>query len=396
MMPYVWISVLLLLFAWIYDIHHVTMGKRMAGLLSFAVLWLLVGLRYRMGGDGVFYQDTFYETPSLLDVLARRETSRFQPFWLLMIDICHNYYVFQMLHGFIVTACFFRFFKKRDGMVFLPMALLFLSGLYLYFTIEVQREVLSVCILLLNVDNLNRRRLVPYYAWTLVALMFHVSAVIMLLLPLLRTVRFDGRYAMAVLVGMAVFMVIKPVLFHLVAILMPFPALRERILVYAPLQFGLLHSLFFFVVRVCFLVPLLFSMPDEPDWVKAGALLVAAFSLPIPVFERFLNYFYPILIGGLAKVICQRTRYLSLNRLVALTTAAVMFFCIIDRKIVFTHSPDGARYSSLFIPYVSVLHPYDVQERYDFYEGVMSEQDRMLYGSEYKKEKEKNKVKKKK
>ena len=78
-----------------------------------------------------------------------------------------------------------------------------------------------------------------------------------------------------------------------------------------------------------------------------------------------------------------------MNRLISVGMAALMLFCIIDRKLLFTHSPNGARYSSLFFPYVSVIHPYEVQERYDFYEGVMSEQDQMLYGKKSEKETEK-------
>lgn len=388
-MPYVFISVLLVLAAWLYDFHQVKTGKSLMLVLVFAVLWLLVGLRYRMGGDGVFYQDTFYETPSILSVLLGRESSRFQPLWILAINVCRNYYVFQLLHSLIVTLCFFRFFRKHTGMVFLPMAILFFSGLFLYFTIEVQREILAVCILMLNVDNLMKNRMVSYYVWAVVAMMFHVSAIVMFLLPFFRQVRFDGRYVMMVLAVMAVFAVVKPFLFQGIAMLMPIPAIKERILVYAPLQFGLAHSLFFFVVRVGFMIPLLFAIPSEYNWMKSSVLLIAAFSIPIPVFERFLNYFYPFLTAGLSLLLCSKERCLHMNRLISVGMAALMLFCIIDRKLLFTHSPDGARYSSLFFPYVSVIHPYEVQERYDFYEGVMSEQDQMLYGKKSEKETEK-------
>ena len=152
------------------------------------VLVLLAGLRYRVGGDTLGYFDMHSNMPTLVDLAKEKNLLdlQYMPLWHLFVALClqitKDFVFLQIIEAIIVNSVIFWFIKKYANRPFLTVIFYFFM-IYPYYNMEMLRQVLSVCCFLLAIPSLIEKKFVRYYLWTIVALGFHHSAIVLLLVP---------------------------------------------------------------------------------------------------------------------------------------------------------------------------------------------------------------------
>lgn len=187
---YIYIIVLILLIIPFFFRHEQSNSKyNNYYWFEFFVLFLLMGLRFRVGGDSLRYELYYSYHPNLEELFTKGgwlTNEGFQPLWVLLQATCKsisdNFVVAQITNSLIVNGVIFCFVKKNVKNRFTFMVLYYFL-LYLYFNTEIMRESLAVACFLMGFRFLIERKYIYYYLLSVVALMFHASAVFLLILP---------------------------------------------------------------------------------------------------------------------------------------------------------------------------------------------------------------------
>lgn len=168
-------------------------GKRAWTLPGCYIVWLLfvfvAGLRYRVGGDSLYYQDIYHFMPSFgeLSNYGLYENG-YGPLWYLFCAatkaIDSRFFVMQIVHALIINTAMICFFNKYSRHLFACL-LVYYVFYYLYFNMEILRESLAIAVFLFNMKNLINRKWGRYMLGSLVSLGFHLSAIVLFFLPIL-------------------------------------------------------------------------------------------------------------------------------------------------------------------------------------------------------------------
>lgn len=168
-------------------------GKRAWTLPGCYIVWLLfvfvAGLRYRVGGDSLYYQDIYPSLPSFgeLKNYGLYENG-YGPLWYLFCAatkaIDTRFFVMQIVHALIINTAMIYFFNKYSRHLFACL-LVYYVFYYLYFNMEILRESLAIAVFLFNMKNLINRKWGRYMLGSLVSLGFHLSAIVLFFLPIL-------------------------------------------------------------------------------------------------------------------------------------------------------------------------------------------------------------------
>lgn len=199
--------ILAILFANIYDFRKGTQGRMFCFALLCLILICIAGFRYRVGGDTIRYMDNF----NSYNVLGQLKASDFDregvmPLSILFVSLCKtistDFYVLQFIHAIIVNVIIFSFIYKHTRFIF-STVLFYMVWSYLEFNTEIIKESLAICTILLGIDNLLSKKYIRYYLFCIVALGFHLSAIIAFLFPLFNKLKFNvwGLVAMIGSVG---------------------------------------------------------------------------------------------------------------------------------------------------------------------------------------------------
>lgn len=188
-MIYLFIFILLLFFIYLYDYKRESRGYRLSFYILLVIFIAVAGLRYRIGGDTPTYMK-FFENIHPLGSLSDTDfsKSRFAPGFVLLTSTVKtfsaDFVFFQFIHAIIVNCVVFMFIKKHCEHIFFCI-LLFFSYLYVFLLFEQVRESFAVAIFLLAWPAFKKGIWWQWYLAALLAFMFHVSAFIMFLLPLI-------------------------------------------------------------------------------------------------------------------------------------------------------------------------------------------------------------------
>lgn len=188
-MVYLWVLVFLIIGAALFDRK---VDKRLSALfyfLEFLVLILLMTLRFRVGGDGLYYENGFPYLPNLSELASFNIFEQlYQPFWYVLNAIIKSIYddftFFQFVHAIIVNTAIFYLIPKYTDKKFLGI-LVYYIFFYLYFNTEILREVLAIIFFLFAYPLIFKKKYVQYYLLCFCAYMFHAFAMFTFIVPLL-------------------------------------------------------------------------------------------------------------------------------------------------------------------------------------------------------------------
>ncbi len=156
----------------------------------------LIGFRYKVGIDTIMYMNAYRTYPSIGEILngAHFPKVRFEPGLMWVYALCksftNEFWPVQMIMSAITTSTIFIFLHRYCRNVFLGVVF-FIILQWLYFSVEIMRESAAVGISLVNYKNLQEKRWIRYYLFSIFSLVFHYSAIIIWLFPFVRWLKLN-------------------------------------------------------------------------------------------------------------------------------------------------------------------------------------------------------------
>ena len=346
--------------------------------LVFLVLVLIIGLRYKVGGDTYNYMNFFSWAP-VITSWTPLDLSGFEPGFSLLTSLIKScsdsIYVYQTILSFLQTLMLMFFIKHNTPYKFLALFLIFIS-MYLYFSTEVIREFLAIGGLLIAYPLLEKRKYVSYYAICLLLITIHSSAVLCLFLPLIRSLRLNRKFIIYVFLFIVLGFGMAPVMQRLGS----FFIFQKLLRYYEYSNVGYAWSGFRFIYFS--ILPLWFlylsknrlRTPVKYENIICLQILmgIGLWFVPI-VFQRLVNYTIVFYIVSLAHVIGTCLRDFQYRRMISVNAyksrcqlvRVLLFFTILAHSSYYIHLNFYERY----IPYHSVFDPIEVPEREKYVAG---------------------------
>lgn len=388
-MIYVVVFILLLIPVVKYDLMAKSGGENKWYYFNLIVLILLAGLRYRVGGDTLMYMSMYNEWPAFDELkYFDFETALYNPLWYVYTSIPRSisdeFWVFQMIQAFIVNSVFFWFFKKYSPQYYFSVILLYYVGYYCYFNMEIMREILCICVLMLITPCLLNKKFIPYFIGCTIATYIHFSAIIMFFLPLLFLLFRKPSWKLLLLILGCVIVFLNVV--NLAALLVSIFSINDKLAVliekYMDNQSNIagMISQFITFLPVLGIVYLREQNQDidyKDKFLPIVMGIVFAFSLAMGFvgFARFVNYFIPFVL-----VVTVHTVYYYLSNVklklrqvsstILLATLSVLFFNYSYYYVrdMSDYYPD-TKFCLIFAPYHSIFDRQIEDEREKFIEN---------------------------
>jgi len=380
-MLYTSIFIFLLICVFWYDLRNQVTGKTICYFISFLLIVGMSSFRHRVGGDALFYEDYYPEMPGLTEVpyfIRYQNFQLFMPLWIIINAITkslsNNIVFFQILHALIFNTLLFIFIKKYSSKPFSVLLIFFTSLLCFYYSFEIQREAIAVGIFLLNIKNLEKKDWFRYYLLATVSFLFHISSIILFVLPLFKLVKFNRKLVVGMVLGSVFIAIFKKNILDFFTFFLFLDSMKNKAALYLEINFSITGFIAFYIVRVILFLPVALYLCTEKrenqkyQWFYSAFFTFSLLAQFFVGFDRFLNYLYPVYLVIVIDFLYNyfpKIKSLILKSLIVLTMFLHLFF-IIEYKL-FVTNIYGEHYYTLFFPYNSILDPHINKERESFY-----------------------------
>ena len=343
----------------VFDIckYHDNNSKFLIWIGLYIYLTLLIGLRYMVGGDSYSYM-LYFNNVSPGKMFDISWDADYQPLFVFFTSLCKTIYPsftsFQILHAFIINTCLFYFIAKNSQYRFSTLFLCLLM-FYINFTVEILRESLAIMVFIYNYKNLENKKWVKYYIGVLIAVMFHLSAVFLIILPFLKFLRLNKSYIVLLIIA---FLVLNQLNF-IFTFFENIEKINKKVNDYSEASYGWKSTLLFFTTRT--LIPVGFFL-----WAKSKfnilikyEFLICVFGLlgicsifNTIIFTRFTNYIMLFYCIALADVLIPffRKKVLTPSKLFVIVTFIIILF---TSGYTSFNWPTG--YYEKWVPYYSIF-----------------------------------------
>jgi len=184
MLIYIFFDFIILLFIIINDIKNKKI-KLFSKYFILTIFYIVASMSYKIHSDMYFYENIYYEA-NLNNIFY----SRFEPGYMLLNSIFNNFVnfiIFKIIIYFFMVVFIYdgvkKFINKEDITIF--FALLFLlSAFYINLTVTL-RQAIAVSIFIYSLQFLLTKKYLKYYIYIIFASFFHISAIVLLIIPLL-------------------------------------------------------------------------------------------------------------------------------------------------------------------------------------------------------------------
>lgn len=365
---------------------------------------LTAGLRYRLGTDTITYEREYSDFPTLSGFTTFNfETTRYGRGYLFLNAIARsisdNFVVMQILHATLINCIIFWFFYKNCKNIFL-CALLY--GIFAYFdyNFEIMRESCAICCFLVGWKYFVKGQWHKYYICATIAVLFHVSALIIWILPLcylpiFRSIfRINRWFLITIIIVFVVSAIIAIKFFDLIRLVelaeaQSYADTYENSRLSESLSFNLSESIFYtfrYLLYPLFAIFLIakkhtnnnaiedkYKSPkyvDKLQYMVCWYIYLSIATLFIHLFLRFNNYFIPfaILAGAdvcFSKIKIKKSIYNLSFGLWSILLFSWLFFPIYSYGNKDTQT--GIIRIRRYYPYESVLNPKKNNERENLY-----------------------------
>lgn len=379
---------LLLILSGIYAFDYRGKQKFRLGLWALICLLLIcmAGFRFRLGGDTIQYMMFYERLHDLHDLrLIDFQKSRYAPGFVILASLCKSVTSDFIFMQFVVSAflnvAVFIFFWKNTRNPFFGI-LLYYFFLYLTLNMEVMREAMAVGIFLLSWPLLEQRKWIQYIFLALFASLFHISAFVLILVPIifLPGIRFFFRFGVSTLyLGIFILIagfVLRYFLFDFIQMISINEKMTELAHKYAKNDlgglrtlniFGICNTLFIYVLYPCIALFFLNKFRKDKLFKKEQSLAIVSIyisllSVSVLILGRFNNYFiffcYLILSEWIFSNLHFRSKRLRLN-LANWTLVFLPLFLFSVYSVYFSNvNRDGTLKTYMkYWPYNSVFDP---------------------------------------
>lgn len=380
-MLYLLILLYILTLVYFYDYRKSIRHRNVHYYIVMLLLILVAGFRYRLGVDSIRYEMAFRDLPTLGALSASDFVEqKYDPLYLLMASACRSiseeFWVLQMMQAILVNVVFFRFFKRNTQNIFFAVLIYYLL-LFISNMAETMRESCAVAMMLLSYEFYKQDKKISVLFCFILAYLFHSSAIILLFVYIPILFNFDKK------------LVFSPVLFFVAISILLLASLvqqlfldnldlfsfsirmedkvdeyssdgmfKNRLNIFGVLASGLLYGY----------IPYISSRVQRGrhEYYKLEYFLVvemicAAMALPIYIFYRYVNFFFPFVIIAICNAISYKQ--ISLGRVGSIKASLLVSGFILMMPYVFVEANRlfseewefGPKTYSRYYPYSSVF-----------------------------------------
>lgn len=253
-MIYLFVFILLLLLSLRYDVNGKTKGRSLWYFVILVLLILIAGFRWRLGSDTPLYLYTFYhETPYLCN-LTLEDLGIKYPLWVLLqsivLTVFGKFFVVQIIHAAFVNALYFKYIKKHSSYIF-SCVLIYFIWMYTNQNMETMKASMAIVICLFGNDFILEKRWLHGFSLYIIASMFHISAIVMVLMPFAFWVRLDYRAFVLFVLAYYIGGVIQSNMGDYLMLLEMDGDIQDKLETYANSDtYGSMHNINYFIVNM--------------------------------------------------------------------------------------------------------------------------------------------------
>ena len=195
-MIYILVIILIWIGVYLFDLKDIPV-KNGYGLFYFIgfILFCIAAFRYYNGGDTANYVNIFKSVPVFSELNEYDYSNfRFQRGYVIFVavlkELWNNFLIQQIVTSLFINIVIFRFIRKYSPYIFLTTLFYFLLN-YFEFNMEIMRECIAVAIGLLAYELISNKRYILGLLMIFFAYQFHISALILLILPFVTNIKFS-------------------------------------------------------------------------------------------------------------------------------------------------------------------------------------------------------------
>lgn len=195
-MIYILVIILIWIGVYLFDLKDIPV-KNGYGLFYFIgfILFCVAAFRYYNGGDTANYVNIFKSVPVFSELNEYDYSNfRFQRGYVIFVavlkELWNNFLIQQIVTSLFINIVIFRFIRKYSPYIFLTTLFYFLLN-YFEFNMEIMRECIAVAIGLLAYELISNKRYILGLLMIFFAYQFHISALILLILPFVTNIKFS-------------------------------------------------------------------------------------------------------------------------------------------------------------------------------------------------------------
>ena len=375
-----------LLFLLIFGVFHFDYRKKtiLKGWYYFFVFLfftLMTGLRYRVGGDALAYEEYFYAFPDLDSYFSFMKKGNisfgYQPLFVLFVAICKSinpdYYFYQFIHAVVTNIVLFWFIRKNTKFEFSTILILYLFLFYFYFTFDIQREILAVCCFLLGYKYFAKNKWFFYYLFATIAFFFHISAFFLMLLPFFKLIKLTRIFVVLTIIVSIPLIIGKVFFLEYLELILFTEAMQSKGEAYSKVEFSISGVIFYYTIRVLTLIPFLFYYSKNKfeeknyDWLLTAIFIVSILSQVMVGSDRFNNYLYIPFVLFFVNFMFNKKYYFrtGIFKKTLIFTVYLFLFSVTGIKLLVGNFKNYYYYN-VFFPYSSILDKEENPDREKF------------------------------
>ena len=290
--------------------------------------------------------------------------------WLVLNSLVKTigggFIALQLIQSAFVNGIVFYVIQKKCSYKYFCVVLYFLLY-YQYFTTEIMREAMAISIFLLSFDFLLSGKYLKYYVLAILAVLFHVSAVVLLIVPFFKI--FERKnynivvLSTLVLISATLIWVIFLFLVGRISIYIEYlEQISDTYLDRENNVFGIISSFLFYalpyIVVLSYIDTSKIDNTYENRFILISIIIVKALAISCSPLSRFSNYF---VIFALIVIVNLMGHIKVSHKKMAVTLCVIVLiynqFSFYFKDYSMYTGGKKSHYYNLFIPYSSYLDP---------------------------------------
>jgi len=350
-------------------------GKKIWYRILCLYLILLAGFRNGVGGDTQQYMQLFEEVPStwgeFSDFINEEMVySGYMPGWSVIVFLSKrwfdSFYAVQVFQALVVNIGIFYLFRQYTTHIFLCTLLYCISSAFFMLNMEAMREAFAVVLCGIGMHQYLQGAKWKFYVLVAFSLLFHTSALVVLLFPLARLKRINFvTMIYAFIAALALFLLSDAIVNYLPSILGT-AANRtiEKIILYSDATlniFGFLENTIRYMVIEAGMIYFAQWSLGEDEHKQQAYTRYMSFYLMVTIlicgfigFSRFKNYTLVFFLIMLTEFIYHYKSQLCSNAIIKLIIMAGLLFYTGSYYMTYYPGSRGYKYE-FYYPYTSIL-----------------------------------------
>lgn len=358
--------ILILIYIIYLSIRYPRLNNKSLGLfyLLFIIFALVAGLRYNLGTDTYAYTKEYKTFPTLFQLqYSFIKNSPYQIFWILfessLRTITKSFYLLQTILAIFVNFVVFRTIRKYSLNPFFSILLYYIL-FYLNLNMEIIRESISICLLLIGVGYISEKKYIKYYVLATIAFLFHESGLVLFIVPAILNINISKKAYVISITLLILFSGLLSIYFLDYLSKINFILGLSKINYYTNISTNIGFPLFNYVKYVFLPVSILFVFYNcLNDYEKKYIFIYVIFSIlfiQIFIFYRIRDYFLIFLIISFTNSIIIRFGNKSLKLLLKLLSIFVFIFIFMYRYYYSASNPYNYQLYLNYYPYNSIIN----------------------------------------